>query len=222
MAEAPLIQAVVIPVTPLQQNCSLVWCARTRRAAFIDPGGEIDRLIAIAQRQGVAVEKIMLTHGHMDHAGGAAALAEHYGAPIEGPHIDDQWLLQGLAEAGKRYGIPDARACTPDRWLADGDRVSLGETAFEVIHCPGHTPGHVVFFHRQSRLAFVGDVLFRASIGRTDLPRGDHDALIRSIRRKLFPLGDDIHFLPGHGDISTFGQERATNPFVSDRALGAT
>ena len=210
------IQALVVPVTPLQQNTSLVWCAKTKRAAFIDPGGEVERLLAALAEADVTIEKIMLTHGHLDHAGAAAELSERLGVPIEGPHRDEAWLLAAIPEQAARYGLPDARACTPDRWLADGDKVSLGEAVFDVVHCPGHTPGHIVFYEPEAKFAFVGDVLFKGSIGRTDFPRGDHGALISSIRDKLFPLGDDVRFLPGHGPMSTFGWERKTNPYVSD------
>ena len=215
------IQALVVPVTPLQQNTSLVWCAKTKRAAFIDPGGEVERLLAALAEADVTIDKIMLTHGHLDHAGAAAELSERLGVPIEGPHRDEAWLLDAIPEQAARYGLPDARACTPDRWLDDGDKVSLGEAVFDVVHCPGHTPGHIVFYEPEAKFAFVGDVLFKGSIGRTDFPRGDHDALISSIRDKLFPLGDDVRFLPGHGPMSTFGWERKTNPYVSDLAVGA-
>ena len=215
------IKIAVIPVTPLQQNCALVWCEATKRAAFVDPGGEPERLARVAAEQGVQIEKILLTHGHLDHAGAAAALAERYGVAIEGPHRDEDWLLAAIPEQGARYGMADARACTPDRWLTDGDVVQVGEAAFDVVHCPGHTPGHVVFIQKAARFAFVGDVIFRGSIGRSDFPRGSYDDLVSSIRTKLFPLGDDIQFLPGHGDVSTFGWERRTNPFVSDLAVGA-
>lgn len=215
------IKVAVVPVTPLQQNCALVWCEQTRKGAFVDPGGEVERLARAAEDQGVMIEKILLTHGHLDHAGAAAELAERYGVPIEGPHKDEDWLLASIPEQGARYGMRDARACTPSRWLSDGDVVAVGEARFDVVHCPGHTPGHVVFVQREARFAFVGDVLFRGSIGRTDFPRGNFEDLVASIRTKLFPLGDDIRFLPGHGDLSTFGWERKTNPFVSDLAVGA-
>lgn len=215
---APL-HAMIIPVTPLQQNTSLVWCAATKKAAFIDPGGDIPRLLQgyhqARDQQGVELEKILLTHGHLDHAGAAAELKEMFGVPVEGPHKDEQYLLDSLSEQGARYGM-DARAVTPDRWLDDGDKVQLGALQFDVVHCPGHTPGHVVFVQPESRFAFVGDVIFQGSVGRTDFPRGDAAALISSIRNKLFPLGDDIRFLPGHGPISSFGQERMTNPYVAD------
>jgi glyoxylase-like metal-dependent hydrolase (beta-lactamase superfamily II) len=216
---SPAIRALVVPVTPLQQNCTLVWCERTKRAAAIDPGGEVPRLLSILKDQKLTLEKIWITHGHLDHAGGAAALKEATGAPIEGPHPDDGFWIDGIDAAGVQWGMPDARSFTPDRWLADGDRVQLGETEFEVFHCPGHTPGHVVFFHRQARFAQVGDVLFAGSIGRTDFPRGNFPDLVASITGKLWPLGDDVTFVPGHNQISTFGAERRTNPFVSDAPL---
>ena len=213
------IRAMIAPVTPLQQNCTIVWCTKTKKAAVIDPGGEVDRLLAAIEGQGLTVEKIWITHGHMDHAGGTAQLKAATGAPIEGPHPDDQFWIDGIEEAGKRYGVPGAKAFTPDRWLGDGDVVTLGETQFEVFHCPGHTPGHIVFFHRGARFAQVGDVLFQGSVGRTDFPRGNHQQLVESIIGKLWPLGEDVAFVPGHGPMSTFGRERKTNPFVSDEAL---
>jgi glyoxylase-like metal-dependent hydrolase (beta-lactamase superfamily II) len=215
----PPIRALVAPVTPLRQNCTIVWCTRTKKAAIIDPGGEVPRLLAVIAQQGLTLEKIWITHGHLDHAGGAAALKEATGAAIEGPHVDDQFWIDDIAASGARYGLTDARVFTPDRWLRNGDTVTLGEAVFEVYHCPGHTPGHVVFFHRQTRFAQVGDVLFAGSIGRTDFPRGDYEQLIASIVGRLWPLGDDVTFVPGHERISTFGAERRTNPFVSDEAL---
>ncbi|HLI66814.1 MAG TPA: MBL fold metallo-hydrolase [Caulobacteraceae bacterium] len=210
---------MIAPVTPLQQNCTIVWCMATKKAAIIDPGGEVDRLLGAVSAQGLEVEKIWVTHGHMDHAGGTAELKDRTGAPIEGPHPDDQFWIDRIAESGQRYGMPRARAFTPDRWLGDGDVVTLGETAFEVRHTPGHTPGHIIFFNRAARFAQVGDVLFQGSIGRTDFPRGDYQTLIDSITGKLWPLGDDVAFVPGHGPMSTFGQERRSNPFVADEIL---
>jgi glyoxylase-like metal-dependent hydrolase (beta-lactamase superfamily II) len=215
----PPIRALVAPVTPLQQNCTIVWCAKTMKAAIIDPGGEVPRLLAALEQHGLTLEKIWVTHGHMDHAGGTAALKDATGVPIEGPHPDDAFWIEGIAEAGRMYKMPEARVFTPDRWLGDGDRVTLGETEFEVFHCPGHTPGHIVFFHREAGFAQVGDVLFQGSIGRTDFPRGDHGQLIASITGKLWPLGDHVAFVPGHGPMSTFGRERQTNPFVADKVL---
>lgn len=217
--QGPPIRAMIAPVTPLQQNCTIVWCAKTNKAAVIDPGGEVDRVLAALDSQGLSLEKIWITHGHMDHAGGAAALKEATGVLIEGPHPEDQFWIDRIADNGKMYGIPDARGFTPDRWLFDGDTVSLGETTFEVRHCPGHTPGHVIFFHRLAQFAQVGDVLFQGSIGRTDFPRGDFGQLIASITGKLWPLGDDVQFVPGHGPMSSFGQERRTNPYVSDQVV---
>src|ERR1700761_4957847 len=217
--EALPIRAVIAPVTPLQQNCTIVWCVKTMKAAVIDPGGEVKRLLRAIDDQGLTLQKIWITHGHMDHAGGTAALKDATGVPIEGPHPADQFWIDRIAESGQRYGMPDARAFTPDRWLGDGDVVTLGETQFEVFHCPGHTPGHVIFFHRETRFAQVGDVLFQGSIGRTDFPRGDFGQLIEAITTKLWPLGDDVRFVPGHGPMSTFGQKRQTNPFVADDIL---
>jgi glyoxylase-like metal-dependent hydrolase (beta-lactamase superfamily II) len=219
MTDLSPIRAMIAPVTPLQQNCTIVWCVKTMKAAVIDPGGEVPRLLKGIADQGLTVEKIWITHGHMDHAGGAAALKAATGAPIEGPHLDDQFWIERIAEAGQQYGMPDAKTFTPDRWLKDGDIVSLGETTFEVRHCPGHTPGHVIFFNRAARFAQVGDVLFKGSIGRTDFPRGDHKDLVDSITGRLWPLGDDVAFVPGHGPMSTFGAERQSNPFVADSVL---
>lgn len=216
----PPLLALVVPVTPLQQNCTLFWCTRTMKAALVDPGGDIDKLLAAVQSRGVEVEKLLLTHGHLDHAGAAAALKRRLNVPIEGPHRDDLFLLESIAEQGKRYGLTEAENCLPDRWLEDGDEVTVGDLTLGVRHCPGHTPGHVVFFHAAMKIAMVGDVLFRGSVGRTDFPRGDHAALVRSITERLWPLGDDMRFVPGHGQLSTFGWERKTNPYVSDLALG--
>lgn len=206
----------IIPVTPFQQNCTLMWCEETGKGAIVDPGGDLERLQAVIAEEGVTVEKILLTHAHIDHAGGVAALARALDLTIEGPHQDDLFWIEGLPMQSQRFGFAQAEAFTPDRWLQDGDTVSFGKVELQVIHCPGHTPGHVVFYHPESQLAQVGDVLFAGSIGRTDFPKGDYNSLIQSIRGKLFPLGDDIRFIPGHGPMSTFGQERATNPFVSD------
>ena len=213
------IRAMIAPVTPLQQNCTIVWCAKTLKAAIIDPGGEVPRLMQAIADQGLTLEKIWITHGHLDHAGGTAALKALTGVPIEGPHPDDGFWIDQIDASGAKWGMPEARGFTPDRWLHDGDRVTLGETEFEVYHCPGHTPGHVIFFHRGARFAQVGDVLFQGSIGRTDFPRGNHADLIAAITGKLWPLGDDVAFVPGHGPMSTFGQERRTNPFVADAVL---
>ena len=217
--EIPPLNALVCPVTAFQQNCTLLWCTKTKRAAFVDPGGEVDRLLAVAEEQNVTLEKILITHGHIDHAGGAAELSERAGIPIEGPHPDDAFWIDAIEKDGPQWGLPDVRCFTPDRWLADGDEVTVGELKFDVLHCPGHTPGHVVFYNDAVSLASVGDVLFQGSIGRTDFPRGDHATLIQSITTKLWPLGNDVTFIPGHGPASTFGHERQSNPFVGDRAL---
>jgi len=215
-----LFHAAIIPVTPYQQNCTLLWCDKTMKGAVIDPGGDVERLLDTIGQNGVTLEKIFLTHGHLDHASGATALSRRTGAPVEGPHTEDIFLLSALAENRSISGFEDAEACTPSRFLDDADTVAFGEVTFGVLHCPGHTPGHVVFFHREAKIAFVGDVLFKGSIGRTDFPRGDHAALIESITGKLWPLGEDIQFVPGHGPMSSFGSERKTNPFVGDFALG--
>ena len=220
-AATPAINAMIAPVTPLQQNCTIVWCTKTNKAAIIDPGGETPRLLAAIADRGLTLEKIWITHGHLDHAGAAAEIQAATGVPIEGPHKDDQFWIDEIPESGRKYGLPDAKSFIPTRWLDDGDIVTLGETEFEVLHCPGHTPGHVVFFHRGSRFAQVGDVLFKGSIGRTDFPRGSFDDLIKAITEKLWPLGDDVQFVPGHGPMSTFGAERKSNPYVSDLALEA-
>jgi hydroxyacylglutathione hydrolase len=219
-APSPL-RAAILPVTPLQQNCTVVWCVKTNKAAVIDPGGEVDRIVKAVGQNGLTVEKIWITHGHLDHAGGAAELKLRTGAPIEGPHPDDQFWIDDIAVNGERWGMPEAKSFVPDRWLDDGDTVQVGEQTFEVLHCPGHTPGHVVFFHRHTRFAQVGDVLFQGSIGRTDFPKGNLDDLIAAITTKLWPLGDDVRFVPGHGPMSTLGAERRSNPYVSDKALAA-
>ncbi|MBI5331546.1 MAG: MBL fold metallo-hydrolase [Betaproteobacteria bacterium] len=206
----------LIPVTPYQQNCSLIWCETTRKAALVDPGGDVDRLLHAVEKAGVTLDKLLLTHGHLDHVGGAPELARRLGLPIYGPQEEDAFWLDALPEQCEMFGFPPTPAFRPDHWLHDGDRVQVGEVTLEVIHCPGHTPGHVVFFDEASRHAFVGDVLFQGSIGRTDFPRGNHAALLAAIRNKLFPLGDDVAFVPGHGGMSTFGEERRFNPFVGD------
>ena len=217
MTEQPL-RAAIVPVTPLQQNCTLLWCTRTMRGAFVDPGGDLPKLRAAASQVGVTIEKILLTHGHIDHCGSAGIFAQELGVPIEGPHEDDRFWIERLAEDGGRYGIT-GQPFEPDRWLVDGDEVRVGELTLHVRHCPGHTPGHVVFHHPESKVALVGDVLFRGSIGRWDFPRGNHEQLIGSITKRLWPMGDDTAFVPGHGPMSTFGHERATNPLVGDAAL---
>jgi glyoxylase-like metal-dependent hydrolase (beta-lactamase superfamily II) len=215
------VKLAVVPVTPYQQNCSLVIAEATNEAALIDPGGEVDRLLAAVDKSGAKLTKVLLTHGHADHCGGAAEVAQRAGVPIEGPHRDDAFWIDQLDMQGRGFGLPGARRFTPDRWLEGGDQVSVGDITFDVRHCPGHTPGHVVFVQPEYRIAFVGDVLFQGSIGRTDFPRGDFDTLLRSITEQLWPLGDDIQFVPGHGPMSTFGQERRSNPYVGDAALRA-
>lgn len=212
-----MIQVSIVPVTPFEQNCSILWCDRSKKAAVVDPGGDLDRIRAAVRELGVTVERILVTHGHIDHAGGTAKLARELGVPIEGPQEEDRFWIEGMPEQSRTFGFPGVEAFEPDRWLHDGDTVTIGEETLQVIHAPGHTPGHVVFVHPGARLAIVGDVLFAGSIGRTDFPRGDHQTLIHSIRDKLFPLGDDITFIPGHGPTSTFGEERESNPFVGGR-----
>lgn len=217
MANPPL-NAVLIPVTAFQQNCTLFWCTATNKAAFVDPGGDLDKLKAAAKQQGVEVQKILITHGHVDHCGMAGVLAQDLRVPIEGPQEADRFWIAQLAEDGRKYGFP-AQTFEPDRWLVDGDTVTVGDLTLDVIHCPGHTPGHVVFHHAPSKLAIVGDVLFQGSIGRTDFPLGNHQDLIDAITGKLWPLGGDTAFVPGHGAMSNFAHERRTNPFVGDAAL---
>lgn len=215
----PPLHAVIIPVTALQQNCTLLWCTKTMRGAFVDPGGDLERLMDAAHQHGVTIEKLLVTHGHIDHCGMTGVLAQQLGVPIEGPHPDDKFWIDMHPVSGPQYGIPLAAAFTPDRWLGNGDTVSVGELTLDVYHCPGHTPGHVVFHHAPSKLAIVGDVLFQGSIGRTDFPRGNHQDLITSITSRLWPLGHATAFVCGHGPMSTFGNERQTNPYVADDVL---
>ncbi len=212
-------KVTIVPVTPFQQNCSVLVCQATGKAAIVDPGGDLDQIVGVIEANGATPEKILLTHGHIDHCGGTAELAARLGIPVEGPHREDAFWIDQLPEQGRMFRFPRLEAFTPDRWLEGGDTVKFGEQEMSVHFCPGHTPGHVVFFHAGVRLAFVGDVLFQGSIGRTDFPRGDHATLIRSITTELWPLGDDVTFVPGHGETSTFGEERRSNPFVSDAAL---
>lgn len=205
-----------IPVTPFQQNCSLLWCDQTQAAAVIDPGGDLDEVLAEAQRLGLKLEQIWLTHAHIDHAGAAGELEQQLGLPIIGPHPGDQFWIDALAQQSQMFGFPQARPFTPTRWLHDGDTVTLGQSTLQVRHCPGHTPGHVVFHSPEIGRAFVGDVLFAGSIGRTDFPQGDHEQLLASIRERLWPMGDATVFIPGHGPESSFGRERRSNPYVRD------
>ena len=212
----------IIPVTLFEQNCTLFWCSETKQAAVVDPGGDIEKIKAGISKHGLTLEKILITHAHIDHAGATNALASHFDVLIEGPHKEDQFWIDGIEDQKRRFGASFAYATkfTPNRFLEQGDTVSFGNIMMDVYFCPGHTPGHVVFFHRESKIAQVGDVLFSGSIGRTDFPRGDHATLINSIRNNLFHLGDDVRFIPGHGPMSTFGQERRNNPHVSDAAVG--
>lgn len=214
------IQVTIVPVTAYQQNCSIIKCVETGKGALVDPGGDVERVLEAAEKMGAAIEKILLTHGHMDHCAAADVLRQRLAVPIEGPEKEDAFWIDRLPEWCQMSGFPHADAFAPDRWLEQGDTVTVGAQTLQVFHCPGHTPGHVVFLHSGERVAWVGDVLFQGSIGRTDFPRGDHDQLIHSIRDTLFPLGDDITFVPGHGPMSTFGQERRSNPFVADTRYG--
>ena len=209
------LKAAIIPVTPFQQNCTLLWDEESRIGAVVDPGGDLDRIEAGIAEAGLTPEKILLTHGHIDHAGAATALKEKLGGvPIEGPHEADKFLLDGLAEQARAFGLVDVRPVTPDRWLEEGDTVTVAGATFSVLHCPGHSPGSVVLVNAAQSFALVGDVLFRGSIGRTDFPYGDHEALIGAIKTKLLPLGDDIVFICGHGPTSSIGEERRSNPFL--------
>ncbi|MEX0958840.1 MAG: MBL fold metallo-hydrolase [Burkholderiales bacterium] len=212
-------KVVVIPVTPFHQNCSLLVCEETTRAAIVDPGGDLDRILAAIEENGATLEKILLTHGHIDHCGATAELKRRLGLPVEGPHREDQFWIDQLPRQGEMFGFPRLEPFVPDRYLDGGDIVRFGNATLEVRFCPGHTPGHVIFFHSGQRLALVGDVLFKGSIGRADFPRGDFDTLTASITTQLWPLGDDVTFIPGHGPVSSFGEERRSNPFVGDRVL---
>jgi hydroxyacylglutathione hydrolase len=211
-------KVAIIPVTPFQQNCSLLVCEQTRLAAVVDPGGDIDEILRAVESQGATLEKIFLTHGHLDHCGATSELRARLGIPVEGPHVEDRFWIEQLPDSAARYGFPRCESFEPDRWLEGGDSVRFGKVELDVRHCPGHTPGHVIFFHAGHKLAMVGDVLFQGSIGRSDFPRGDHATLVNSIRTQLWPLGDEVAFIPGHGPMSTFGEERETNPFVRDGA----
>jgi glyoxylase-like metal-dependent hydrolase (beta-lactamase superfamily II) len=212
------LKVLLVPVTPFEQNCSILICEETSKAAIVDPGGDLPRILQALSNANVTPEKILLTHGHIDHCAGAPALSKELNIPIEGPHEAERFWLEQLPMQSQRFGFPQAESFEPNRWLVDGDQVTVGNVHLDVKHCPGHTPGHVVFYSANDGLAVVGDVLFAGSIGRTDFPRGNHADLIRAIKEKLFPLGDDIVFVPGHGPTSTFGQERKTNPYVGDGA----
>ena len=207
--------AIIIPVTLFEQNCMLLWCAATKKAVVIDPGGDVPKIQAAIKQANVTVEKIWLTHGHIDHVGGAAELRDALGVGIEGPHVADKFLLDNVVTSGARFGITGVRDFAPDRWLEEGNQVSIGQLTFEILHCPGHSPGSVVYFNREMRFAHVGDVLFSGSVGRSDIPGGNHATLIKSIKDKLLPLGDDVGFICGHGPGSSIGQERLTNPFLT-------
>jgi hydroxyacylglutathione hydrolase len=211
-----MLRYLTVPVSPFQQNCSIVWDEDSKQAAIIDPGGDLDLVLAQIERLALIPQQIWLTHAHIDHAAGTAELAQRLGLPIIGPNLADQFWIDMLPEQSVMFGFPDAQPFTPTRWLQDGDTVELAGHRFDVRHCPGHTPGHVVFHSPQIKRAFVGDVLFAGSIGRSDLPQGDHETLLASIRQRLWPMGDDTVFIPGHGPESTFGRERGTNPFVGD------
>lgn len=218
MTQPPL-RAAIIPVTPLQQNCTLFWCTETMTGAFVDPGGDLPKLRDALRQTGVTIEKILVTHGHIDHCGEAGTLAKELGVPLEGPHEADRFWISRLEDDGRSYGV-NGKIFEPDRWLVNGDQVTVGNLTLDVYHCPGHTPGHVVFHHAPSNIAMVGDVLFQGSIGRTDFPLGNHQDLLDAITTRLWPLGGDTAFVPGHGPMSTFAQERASNPYVADRVLG--
>jgi hydroxyacylglutathione hydrolase len=215
MTETLPMKLAVVPVTPFQQNASILWCTSTMKAAIIDPGGDIDLLQQAIAELKVTPEKILITHGHLDHVGGAEDLAKILNVPIEGPHKADEPLIANVPASAVKFGIPGLKSYTPDRWLADGDTVTIGDLTLDVLHVPGHAPGHVVFVHEPSRFAVVGDTVFQGSVGRTDLPFADHDQLITAIKTKLFPLGDDMTILPGHGGMTTIGHERKTNPFLA-------
>ncbi len=210
----------IIPVTPFQQNCTVFWNEETKKGGIVDPGGDLALLNKFIGEQGIEIEKILVTHGHLDHAGSVKAMADERNIPIIGPHKDDKFWIDGMPEAAAQYGFPEALAFEPDQWLEHGDKVTVADTDFDVVHCPGHTPGHVVFVQSEDKVAMVGDVLFQGSIGRTDFPKGNYQQLIDSITQRLWPLGLDITFIPGHGPTSTFEVEKKTNPFVSDAALG--
>jgi hydroxyacylglutathione hydrolase len=216
MSDLPLLSVTVIPVTSFQQNCSLVACTASGRAALVDPGGEADRLIEAVEKAGVALDQVLLTHGHIDHVGGAADVAAHFGVPIIGPQRDDESLIAGVAMQATMFGVAGVKVPAITRWLEHGDSVDIGEQRFAVLHTPGHAPGHVIFVNHAHRFILMGDVLFAGSVGRTDLPGGDHGVLMKSIFQQVLPLGDDYQFLPGHGPGSTLGAERKGNPYLRD------
>ena len=214
-----MLKALVQTVTPFEQNASILFCSETNKCAIVDPGGDIHILLELLKNHNLVPERVLLTHGHIDHAGGATEISEILNVEIHGPHIDDKFLLDGLTKQGEMFGL-QSKNCNPDKWLDEGDVVSVGNEKLDVYFCPGHTPGHIIFFNKKGNLALVGDVLFNGSIGRTDLPGGNYQQLIDSVKNKLWPLGDDVDFIPGHGPVSTFKAERSSNPFVSDSVLG--
>lgn len=216
-----MLKAQIIPVTAFSQNCSIIWCDQTMEGALVDPGGDAEKILALVEKLGVKLVKILLTHGHLDHAGGAADIKDKLGLPIIGPHKEDKFWLDQIEEQAANYGMAGLRCCTPDKWLEDGDEIEVGNEKLSVLHTPGHTPGHVVLYNAANKVAFVGDVIFKGSIGRTDFPRGDLDTLLDAITQKLWPLGNDVTFVPGHGSLSTFGAERSSNPYVGDTAISA-
>ena len=215
LKDQPGLKAAIVPVTPFDQNCTLLWDLATKIGAVVDPGGDVPRILDAIKQTGITVEKIVLTHGHLDHVGGAAELARTLGVKIEGPHQDDQFLMEGAAAQAMKYGLTGMANATSDRWLKEGDTLTIAGHDFEIFHCPGHSPGSLVYYNRKQQFALVGDVLFQGSIGRTDFPYGDHDALISAIKTKLLPLGDDVAFICGHGQPSSFGAERESNPYIA-------